>query len=265
MTKKKKRKILPERDLNRYTKYLNIFLLILNILGALGNVLIFKDVWMAQRNAVIQSGINIAKENPLFEIQYFEIEKHVFLSLASGKNSLDSLYSDPLKNYYVANNNILNVNADDYSSFYTVIVLSIKQIGGGLAKDVTVEYECLYSYCGLDYFTTTGDDVMGLEEYTEDILGNKVKKEKHVIKYGDIPTGRGLLLPLFLVDNMESREQEIPQNDESNTIWARTTPVVLVPKTLSYKNPFDGKTVSFEIRKMNNSNITYSMYVEGRG
>ena len=267
MTKKnkKKKQNLPEGNISRYMKYLNFILLIFNILFAIGNVLLFKDKWIAQRNDAVLSGINISKELPQFEIQYFQIEKLAFRSLASGQHPSDSLHTDPLKNYYVANNSILDVNSDGYKSFDTVVTLSIRQMGGGMAKDVTVEYDCLYSKYGLEYFTTTGDDVIDLDECPEDILGNKVKKEKQVIKYGDIPTGRGLLLPLFLVESMESSEIKLPQNEECYNILARTSSVVLVPKTLTYKNPYDGKIVSLEIRKMNNSSITFSMYIEGRG
>lgn len=234
--------------------YLNAGLLVVNVVIGFFNIPLLKS-------NLTHSKIQVIKELPMFETQYLSIEKSAFKAIASGNHPVDSLYTDHLKNYYVANNNLQKISFADNDSYGEVITLAIRQIGGSMAKDVTIEYNCINSQDGLDYYVTTGVDVLSLDEYTEDISGNKVTKQTYTVRYGDIPTGRGLILPLFQVCNLRDM-----QDDSSDSeIYSKTSPVILVPHKLSYKNVYDDEVVTVDIREMNNSIITYSLYLEGRG
>lgn len=257
MSKKKENK--GDKKINVVT-LLNIILLLINVVAGIYNFRETHYKTSLLKNNFTQTSIDIAKEFPLFEIQYLQIEKGAFHTIASGKHASDSLYSDPLDNYYVAQNDILKINNDDYES--EIVALAIKQIGGSMAKDVTVEYDCIYTGSGLSYFVTTGLDVSDLSDDTEDISGNKTTSKVISIRYGDLPTGRGLLLPLFQIKNVYEQEMNDDNGDE---VWSKTGPVVLVPKFLSYKNAYNDEVTRVEIRKMNNSVITYSLFIEGRG
>ena len=52
---------------------------------------------------------------------------------------------------------------------------------------------------------------------------------------------------------------------DGHEVWSITGKTLLVPVTLSYKNIYDDSVKTIDIRKMNNSSITRSLYIEGRG
>ena len=235
---------------------LNGALLLINVILGAYNI---RSNKVNMENARMQ----VADRLPQFEISYFEIWKEAFEDLEM-TGSMDSLYTDALKNFQVAKSDALKINYDQRSDYETVTCLAIKQIGGSLAKNVTIEFDCLNSKDGLDYFVTTSADVFALDDMNEDVSGNRISKKPIKIQYGDIQSGRGLIIPLFEVSNLRNKEDYNPEEAEVE-VWSLTGPVILVPKVLKYKNIYNNKSSSLEIREMNNSYVTYSLYVQGRG
>ena len=235
---------------------LNGALLLVNVILGVYNIRLNK---VNMENASMQ----VTDRLPQFEVSYFSIWKNAFEGLET-TGSVDSLYTDALKNFQVAKSDVLKFEYDSQSEYETVTCLAIKQIGGSLAKNVTIEFDCLNSKAGLDYFVTTSNDVLSLDGMEEDVSGNKITKKSITIRYGDIPSGRGLIIPLFEVSDLRNKEDYNPE-DADEEVWSLTGPVILVPIVLKYNNIYNHKSTSLEIRKMNDSSITYSLYVEGRG
>lgn len=235
---------------------LNAIMLLVNIVLGIANI-------RAYRVELKSSSMEVTERLPQFEISYYEIWKEAFADLEEA-GSVDSLYTDALKNFHLAKNEVIKFEYDSQSEYETVTSLGIKQIGGSIAKDVTIEFECLNAAAGLDYFVTTSEDVFALDDVEEDAAGSKVTKKSLTIKYGDIPCGRGLIIPLFEVSNLRNKDDYDPEEADEE-IWSLTGPVILVPKVLKYKNMYNNKPASIEIREMNNSSIIYSLYVQGRG
>ena len=104
---------------------------------------------------------------------------------------------------------------------------------------------------------------MSLEQNEKDISGKTIFKQKYTIGYGDIPVGRGLIIPLFVTYDV--RNPNATQDLNKDELWSITSPGVLIPIKISFKNIYNNKTNIIEIRKMNKSAITYSLYIEGRG
>lgn len=263
-TKRKKR-----RKIGIMISVINIFLLIFNITVGIYNLAkIRKEIRLLNYDAT-KSSIAIAKEFPMFEIQYFDIDLSAFEEFKTYKKTTDSLSTEALRNYLFVENDINNLEEIGFDvdsipiNRESIVALAIKQIGGSIAKDVTIEYDYLQSSSGLHYFTTTAEDVISLDKIKKDISGKTFSKQKHTIRYGDIPIGRGLVIPLFCIYDVYN-----PDNVESldgDELWSITSPRVLVPIKISFKNIYNDKTDSIEIRKMNKSTITYSLYIEGRG
>lgn len=235
---------------------LNAIMLLVNIVWGIANI-------RSHRVELKNSSMEVTERLPQFEISYYEIWKEAFADLDE-TGSVDSLYTDALKNFHLAKNDVIKFEYDSQSEYETVTSLGIKQIGGSIAKDVTIEFDCLNAEAGLDYFVTTSEDVFALDEMEDDAGGNRITKKSLTIKYGDIPCGRGLIIPLFEVSNLRNKDGYDPEEAEDD-VWSLTGPVILVPKVLKYKNMFDSKMTSQEIRKMNSSSIIYSLYVHGRG
>ena len=218
---------------------------------------------------ITKSNIAIVKEFPMFEIQYFDIDELAFEELKAYKRITDSLSAETLRNYLFVENDINNLKEVGFDTNRiainqnSIIALAIRQIGGSIAKDVTVEYDYLQSSSGLHYFTTTTEEIMSLEQNEKDISGKTIFKQKYTIGYGDIPVGRGLIIPLFVTYDV--RDPNATQDLNKDELWSITSPGVLIPIKISFKNIYNNKTNIIEIRKMNKSAITYSLYIEGRG
>lgn len=240
---------------------LNLVLLLVNIVLPIYREIIQKPI---VDNNITLSTINITKEYPFFDTKYLEIESSTFSNLSLRKPMQDSLFTDEIKNYYVANADILKLG--DFDGNSSVVALAIRQIGGSIAKDVTVDYICVHAENGLDYYTTTPDDVLQMDAYDYDVKGKRTTNKRHSVRYGNIVPGRGLILPLFEIDNFKAREEDFIDSDgDEDEVWSITGKTLLVPITLHYGNIYDDSVKSIDIRKMNNSSIIYSLYIEGRG
>ena len=241
---------------------LNILLIILN--GTWAYINIQKEIRQKPllENSIIQSKINVTKEYPYFEVNYFEIEHTAFQNLASGKAIPDSLSTNTLENYYVAKNDLLSLG--EFEQNGTVVALAIRQIGGSLAKDVTIDFSRVCTLNGLDYFITTGDIIQEMDSDVLDVKGRKATSESYTIRYGDIPTGRGLIIPLFETNDLKSQDIEL-MDSNGNEVWSITGKTLLIPLTIHYRTIYDDSVKTHDIRKMNNSSITYSLFIEGRG
>ena len=205
-----------------------------------------------------QSKIGVIKEMPQFEVQYLDIDKTLYLTIISGQHITDSLSTDAIKNYQAVKEKKLNsIYLGPSVGGSNVVTLAIKQIGASIAKDVMVEYECVYSPKGLDFFVPSAEEISLFLSTTDDSKDSRIKREKYCVKYGDITTGRGLLLPLF--------EYEKIMLEDMSDYWSTTGSIVMVPKKLSYRNIYNDEVTTIDIRKMNDSPITISMYIEGRG
>ncbi len=241
----------------------NSLLLALNTIMLLANIVLVISNIRFRKVELKNSSMEVTERFPQFEISYLEIWKEAFKEL-DRTGLTDSLYTDAFMNFHVANSEAISFKYDSQSQYETVTSLSIKQIGGSVAKDVTIEFDCLTAEAGLDYFVTTGPDVLALDEMDQDVAGNTITKKTLTINYGDLPSGKGLIIPLFEVSNL--RNKDVYDSEEfDEDVWSLTGPVILVPKVLRYNNIYNNKITTQEIRKMNNSSITYSLYVEGRG
>ena len=241
---------------HKLTAIINTTLLLVNIIWLASNI---RTHQVERKN----SSMEVTDRLPQFEICYYEILKEAFAYFEE-TGSTDSLYTDALMNLQVAKNDAIKFEYDSNSAYETVSCLGIRQIGGSIAQDVTIEFDCLTTEAGLDFFVTTSNDVFALEEMEEDVAGNKIAKKSLTINYGDIACSRGLIIPLFEVSNLRNKE-DFDSEETEEEVWSLTGPVILVPKLLKYKNMYDNKSTTQEVRKMNNSSIVYSIYVEGRG
>lgn len=243
--------------------YLNFFILILNLLlGGYNIVKSHKEITNLNYNA-IKSHIDLVKELPLFEVQYLETQYFVLNSIIDNNVSLDSVYANPLKNYFLVKNEIYELSKN-MSHFTTIVALAIKQVGGSMATNVMIEYNNIISREGLDYGLTTNDDIASLVDVDKDIAGNIIEKRKQVIRYGDIPTGRGLIIPLLVLDTYygDTIEHISYENQE---LVAKTNSNIFIPIRLSFGNVYNDNRKELIIRKINNSIITTSLYFNIRG
>lgn len=239
---------------------LNLVLLIMNIFIGGYNIIKSKKELKALDNDVAKMKIDFIKQSPLFEVQYIEARFHVLKSINNG--NLDSLYSNPFKNYYLVKNSVYHY-LNRQSESLTTIALAIKQIGGSIAKDVEIEYRNITSLKGISYSFSTGDDVASLIDTKTDIAGNKVMQKECNIKYGDIPTGRGLIIPLLSLE--DSSYDTIQYDHNGHEIWAITNTDIFIPIKLSFKNIYDEKINEASIRNMNNSIISTYWDIDIRG
>ena len=258
VNKKKKQPV--KYKLSVIFMFLNIVLLISNIfIGGYNIIKSTKEVKVLDYN-VTKMEVDYIKECPLFEVQYIETSFHVLTSI-NNENS-DSLYSNPFKNYNLVKNSVYHYLNNRLDS-PTTVALAIKQIGGSLAKDVEIEYCNITSLKGISYSFSTGDDIASLIDTEMDIAGNKVTQNICHIKYGDIPTGRGLIIPLLALESCYGDSIQYDYNGDE--IWSVTNSDIFIPIKLSFKNIYDEKINEGSIRNMNNSIISTYWGIDARG
>jgi len=264
--KKRKKKMVKHimKDKLSFTfMILNIVLLILNIFIGGYNVVKTNKEMKALDYDATKIRIDLIKEYPLFEVQYIEASFHTLKSMVyENDKTLDSLYSNPFKNYNIVKNDVYNYLNNRFDS-PTTVALAIKQIGGSLAKDVEIEYCNITSVEGISYSFSTGDDIASLVNTEIDIAGNKIKHTKCHIKYGDIPTGRGLIIPLLALEYCNSDTTQCDYNGDE--IWSITNPNIFIPIKLYFRNIYDDTIKEGVIRNMNNSIISTCWNIDIRG
>lgn len=242
---------------------LNIVLLILNIfIGGYNIVKTNKEMKALDYDAT-KMRIDLIKEYPLFEVQYIEASFHTLESMVNENDkTIDSLYSNPFKNYNLVKNDVYNDLYNRGDSPATV-ALAIKQIGGGVAKDVEIEFCNIASLEGISYSFSAGDDIASLINTETDIAGNKIKQKKCRIKYGDIHTGRGLIIPLLALEYCNSDTTQYDYNGDE--IWSITNHNIFIPIKLYFRNIYDNTIKEGVIRNMNNSIISTYWDIDIRG
>lgn len=137
----------------------------------------------------------------------------------------------------------------------SVVLLVVRQIGKRMARDVRIEAEHVKPSRDRAVEVYVANDIK--EKWIDDTMRRAGEVERVNIKLGDLDTGQGVLIPLFVIYSFNVEHNDFCCQVAMNSLY--------IPLRITFVDDFDGQSKDFDVRPMLETGIEFSAGVEGRG